>query len=84
MVVNWTPAKEDLPEVELTFNDDGSSVSDYILLSFANFSLPAVGRYQVDADGNGAFYIGDDEEPCSKHNLFVNAWMEIIPPYREA
>ena len=83
MVVNWTPIDEDLPEVDLPYDGKGTMVSRYLLLSFSNFSLPAVGRYQVDADGNGAFYLGDDTEPCVSEDLYVNAWMEIIPPYRE-
>lgn len=36
----WIPAEERLP--------DGK---DYILLSFENFSIPLVGRYEEDAEG---------------------------------
>ena len=63
----WIPVKERAPD------DDR-----YIMLSFANFSLPAVGRYE-----DGAFYDGDCEEPCSKYGFCVNAWMELPKPYRE-
>ena len=46
----------------------------YVLLSFANFSVPCVGRYEEDEEG-GAFYIGDDDESCVSQDMIVNAWM---------
>lgn len=64
---HWIPIVERVPD------DDR-----YILLSFANFSLPLVGRYE-----EGAFYEGDFEEPCSRCGLRVNAWMELPAPYRK-
>lgn len=67
----WNPVEESVPT-------DGR----YILLSFENFSLSLVGRYQEDEDGGGAFYIGDDDEPCVKDELFVNAWMELPERYK--
>ena len=67
----WIPCKDRLPET-----------NKYILLSFSNFSVPVVGRYEEDEDG-GAFYIGDDEEPCISRLVFVNAWMELPEPYKE-
>ncbi len=68
----WIPVEERLPET-----------NDYILLSFANFSLPAVGRYEADQEG-GAFYLGDCDEgdTCVSQDLFVNAWMPLPEPYR--
>ena len=54
----------------------------YILLSFDNFSIPAIGRYEEDEDGGGNYYIGDDDETCLQQELFVNAWMELPEPYR--
>lgn len=66
----WIHVEERLPD-----NDD------YILMSFENFSLPLVGRYEMDETG-GAFYVGDDEESCISQNLFVNAWMPLPEPYR--
>ncbi len=70
----WIPVEERLPE------DD-----NYILLSFENFSLPLVGRYEADSDGGGAFYLGDcdGEDTCIWQNLFVNAWMPLPEPYRK-
>ena len=53
----------------------------YILISFANFSIPVVGRYKEDEEG-GAFYCGDEDETLLSHDLIVNAWMELPKPYR--
>lgn len=55
----------------------------YILLSFENFSLPMVGRYEGNKEDSGAFYAGDDTESCLTYGLFVNAWMPLPDPYRE-
>ena len=68
---DWIPVKEQLPETD-----------DYILLSFSNFSLPQIGRYEEDEEG-GAFYIGDEAETCISQDLYVNAWMPLPEPYRE-
>lgn len=60
----WIPVETKLPE------DDR-----YILLSFENFSLPLVGRYEENEKG-GAFYLGDcdEEDTCISNDLYVNAW----------
>lgn len=55
---------------------------DYILLSFANFDTPLVGRYEEDEEG-GAFYVGDDNESCTSQGLIVNAWMPLPKKYEE-
>ena len=68
----WIPVDERLPDT-----------NDYILLSFSNFTIPAVGRYEAEEDGSGAFYIGDEVETCVSQMLFVNAWMELPEPYKE-
>ena len=77
MEQKWIPITDRLP-------DSGK----YVLLSFENFSLPVVGRYEVSENGKdkfeGAFYVGDDFEPCSGQNLHVNAWMPLPEPYRTA
>ena len=69
---SWIPVEERLPE------DDRC-----ILLSFENFSLPLVGRYEENEKG-GAFYIGDcdEEDTCASNDLFVNAWQPLPEPYR--
>ena len=71
MKVEWIPVEKRLPETD-----------DYILLSYTNYGLIVIGRYEVDKNGDGAFYPGDDDRSCSNYGLFVNAWMPVIPPYR--
>lgn len=68
-VGEWIPVSERLPR------DD-----KYILLSFENFTIPQIGRYETDDDG-GAFYIGDDDKTCVQQDLFVNAWMPLPEPW---
>ena len=66
----WIPVEEELPETD-----------KYILLSFSNFSIPCVGRYEEDENG-GAFYVGDDDETCISQDMFVNAWMNLPAQYQ--
>lgn len=65
----WIPVEDGLPE------DD-----NYILLSFENYTLPAIGRYEADSEG-GAFYVGDNDKPCINYGLFVNAWRPLPEPH---
>ena len=71
--MKWISVDERTPEID-----------DYILLSFENFSLPMVGRYETSEDGGGAFYLGDcdEEDTCVSQDLYVNAWMPLPDPYR--
>lgn len=78
ITVEWIPVEERLPEI---VTEDGSS--DYILLSFDNYNLPAIGRYEEDEDGDGDFFEGDEDRSCLSYGLIVNAWMPMIKPYRE-
>lgn len=68
---DWIPVGERLPDN-----------AEYILLSFTNFSLPLIGRYEKDTE-SGAFYLGDcdEDDTCISMNLFVNAWMPLPEPY---
>ena len=68
----WVPIDEKLPP------DDS-----YILLSFSNYSVPIVGRYEEDEDGGGNFFAGDEDKPLISQDLFVNAWMPLPKPYEE-
>ena len=68
----WIPVDERLPDTK-----------DYILLSFSNFTIPVVGRYETEKDGSGAFYVGDEVETCLSQDLFVNAWQQLPEPYKE-
>ena len=65
----WIPSSERLPETD-----------NYILLSFENYIVPLVGRYEENENG-GAFYVGDDEESCVSKGVFVNAWQPLPAPY---
>lgn len=67
----WIPVWQDLPK-----NDN------YVLLSFENYGLPAIGRYEEDDQG-GAFYEGDEERSCASFGFVVNAWMPLPDVYRE-
>lgn len=74
MEMQWIPVEERLPDTD-----------DYVLMSFGNFSLPLVGRYESDEDGGGAWYLGDcdEDDTCVSNDLFVNAWMRLPEPYRK-
>ena len=68
--MKWIDVKSQLPK------DDR-----YVLVSFENFSLPDIGRYEKDFEG-GAFYPEDEDKSYVSIGLFVNAWMELPKPYR--
>lgn len=70
LLAGWIPVRERLPE------DDS-----YILVSFENFSVADIARYETDEDGS-AFYPGDEDKSYVSLGLFVNAWMPLPEPYR--
>lgn len=57
----------------------------FVLMSFSNFSMPMIGRYEQDDDGGGNWYLGDcdEQDTCIANDLFVNAWMELPKRYEE-
>lgn len=69
----WIPVEERLPEED-----------EYVLMSFENFTLPAIGRYEINDKGDGAWYLGDcdEEDTCISEGLFVNAWIPLPKAYR--
>lgn len=67
----WIPCSERMPGDE-----------SYILVSFENFTMPDIARYEENDEG-GTFYPGDDEKSYSSYGIFVNAWMLLPEPYRE-
>lgn len=71
MGMRWSPVEERLPETD-----------DYILVSFENFPVPDIARYEENEDG-GAFYPGDEDYTYVSYGLFVNAWMPLPDPYRK-
>ncbi|RHV07243.1 DUF551 domain-containing protein [Firmicutes bacterium OM07-11] len=66
----WIPISEKFPEN-----------NEEVLLSFENLETTAVGRYE-EYEGGGAFYLSDDTITCSKHGMYVNAWMPFPEPYK--
>lgn len=70
-LTGWIPCEEKYPDN-----------SNYILLSFSNFPVPTVGRWEEN-DYGGAFYIGDEMESCVSCGLFVNAWQPLPSQYKE-
>ena len=56
---------------------------EYVLLSFENASFVMIGRYTVDDEDSGTFWVGDDDESFIEHDMYVNAWMKLPEPYRE-
>lgn len=66
----WIPVEERLPKA-----------GKYILVSFENFSVADIARYETDEEG-GAFYPGDEDKSYVSFGLFVNAWMPMPEPYR--
>lgn len=67
----WIPITERLPETD-----------DYILISFENFNVPQVGRYEADEDYGGEFYPGDEDFTYKSIDLYVNAWMPLPQPWK--
>ena len=67
----WIPVTERLPET-----------NDYILISFGNYPLSDIGRYEVDAEGSGAFYPGNKDVSYASIGVFVNAWMPLPEPWK--
>ena len=66
----WTPLEKDLPMTR-----------DYVLLSFANFDVPLIGRCRPDEHGVPTFYAGDDLNKLPGI-MIVNAWMPLPKCYR--
>lgn len=70
-VRRWIPVTERLPEL-----------GEYVLISFSNFTLPCIGRYDEDEKG-GAWFNGDETESLVSQDMYVNAWMPLPEPYEE-
>lgn len=52
--------------------DELPKEDEYILISFANFTLPDIGRYE-----DGVFYPGDDMKSFKEYGLIVNGWRPL-------
>ena len=69
-VRRWVPVTERLPKL-----------GEYVLISFSNFTLPCIGRYDEDEKG-GAWFNGDETESLVSQDMYVNAWMPLPGVYR--
>ena len=52
--------------------DELPKEDEYILISFANYSLPDIGRIE-----DGVFYPGDDMKSFKEYGLIVNGWRPL-------
>ncbi len=55
----------------------------FVLISFANYSVPCVGRYEQDENGDGTYYEGDEDRSLASYGVVVNGWMELPKCRRE-
>ena len=65
----WIPIDERQPATDT-----------YILVSFENFNMPDIARYEEDKNG-GAFYPGDEERSYKSFGRIVNAWRPLPVAY---
>lgn len=73
--LTWTPVTEKAPS-------EFCNVPN-LLLSFSDQYIVMAGRYEIDKDGEGHFYLRDEKTPCESKGLHVNAWLKMLPPYEE-
>ena len=52
--------------------DELPKEGEYILISFANYGLPHIGRYE-----DGVFYLGDEMKSYKEYGLIVNGWRPL-------
>ena len=65
-------------------NEELQDPGEYVLVSFENegVTLPDIATYEVDKQGNGAFYPSDCKTTYASAGVFVNAWMPLPKPYK--
>lgn len=71
--LGWRDINESLPEP-----------GKHVLLSFKNegLTIPDIGTYEVDEQGNGAFYPDDSDVTYASVGVCVNAWMSLPKLYK--
>ena len=52
--------------------DELPKEGEYILISFANYTLPDIGRYE-----DGVFYPGAETKSFKEYGLIVNGWRPL-------
>lgn len=73
--LTWTPVTEKAPSEFYNVPN--------LLLSFSDQYIVMAGRYEIDKDGEGHFYLRNEKTPCESKGLHVNAWLKMLPPYEE-
>lgn len=73
--LTWTPVTEKAPSEFYNVPN--------LLLSFSELYIVMAGRYEIDKDGEGHFYLRNEKTPCESKGLHVNAWLKMLPPYEE-
>lgn len=73
--LTWTPVTEKAPSEFYNVPN--------LLLSFSDQYIVMAGRYEIDKDGEGHFYLRNEKTPCESKGLHVNAWLKMPPPYEE-
>ena len=73
--LTWTPVTEKAPSESYNVPN--------LLLSFSDQYIVMAGRYEIDKDGEGHFYLRNEKTPCESKGLHVNAWLKMLPPYEE-
>ena len=73
--LTWTPVTEKAPSEFYNVPN--------LLLSFSDQYIVMAGRYEIDKDGEGHFYLRDEKTPCESKGLHVNAWLKMLPPHEE-
>ena len=48
-----------------------------VLVSFAHFSQPMIGRFEGNPDDGYTAYIGDEDETFVENDLLVDGWWEL-------
>ena len=56
---------------------------EYVLVSFANYTLPDIARYSIDDEENGAYYPGDEDRSYVSYGLYVDGWMPMPKNVRD-
>lgn len=65
-------------------DDELPDPGEYVLVSFENdgVTYPDIATYEVDEQGNGAFYPSNCDATYSSVGVFVNAWMPLPKLYK--
>lgn len=80
-IIDEQPTYMDDDWIPVEDTDRTPKGEDYILVSFSNFSLADIARYEEDEEG-GIYYPGDEDKPYKEYGLFVNAWQPLPKQYK--